>query len=150
MKLTFTVSKNPDKNAKEELVFLISNRTDKAAQVAYIYRVRWKIEHCFKQLKSNGFNLEEMNFKNPLKVMLMMAITVFLYVLCIVEGLKELKKSKPSDLKIYAGNKCYLTISVFSKGLSYLCSKFKNLSTFFDYLHDKLLDINLLFVQNVQ
>lgn len=58
MKLTFTVSKNPDKNAKEELVFLISNRTDKAAQIAYIYRVRWKIEHCFKQLKSNGFNLE--------------------------------------------------------------------------------------------
>jgi hypothetical protein len=146
---TFVVFKIPKKNAKENLIYFISSLKNKK-EIVKAYPIRWTIESCFKHLKSNGFNLEEMNFKNPLKIMLMMAITVFLYVLCIVEGLKELKKSKPSDLKKYANGKHFLTISVFSKGLSYLCLKFNNLITFIDYLYDELLDKNLLFLQNVQ
>ena len=89
MQLTFTVSKNADKNAKEEIIFLISNRTDSAVKIAYVYGIRWKIEHCFKQLKSNGFNLEAMNIRGRAKQNLMIAIIVFTYVLSILEGLSS-------------------------------------------------------------
>ncbi len=146
---SFVVFKNPKENADENLVYFISSLKDKK-QIVTAYPIRWTIESCFKHLKSNGFNLEAMNLKDSLKIMLMMGIVVFLYVLCIVEGLKQLKKSKPSDWKIYKNGKRFLTVSVFSKGLAYLNLKFKNLITFIRYLTIELADKNLLFLQNVQ
>ena len=46
----------------------------------------------FKCFKTNEFNLQQMNFKNPLKISLLMAIIVFAYVLCLLEGLKQRKQ----------------------------------------------------------
>lgn len=114
MQLTFTVSKNADKNAKEEIIFLISNRTDSAVKIAYVYGIRWKIEHCFKQLKSNGFNLEAMNIRGRAKQNLMIAIIVFTYVLSILEGLKNYKKIA---IKKYPDGTVSKAISVFRNGL---------------------------------
>ena len=59
-----------------------------AVTIAHIYPIRWKIEHCFKHLKSNGFCLETINLKGSARQHLLMAVMVFAYVLSIVEGLK--------------------------------------------------------------
>lgn len=146
---TFVVFKNPKETAKDKLLYFISSLKDKR-QIIKDYPIRWTIESCFKHLKSNGFKLEDMNLKNSLKIMLMMAIVVFLYVLCIIEGLKQLRKSKPSDWKIYKNGKQFLTVSIFRKGLSYVNLKFNNLRSFIEYLIHLLKGKNLLFLQNVQ
>ena len=131
MQLTFTVSKNPDKNAKEELMFLISNRTDNAIKIAYIYGIRWKIEHCFKQLKSNGFNLEAMNVKGKAKQNLMLAIVIFTYVLSILEGLKNYKKVAS---KKYADGSITKAVSVFRHGLDKIVILTSSLHKFIKYI----------------
>jgi ribonuclease HIII len=79
-----------------------------------------------------------------------MAIVVFLYVLCICEGLKQLKKMKPSDSKKFKDGTITLTVSIFRKGLAYVHLKFNNLRTFVRYLRTILKHKNLLFLQNVQ
>ena len=131
MQLTFTISKNPDKNAKEELMFLISNRTDNAIKIAYIYGIRWKIEHCFKQLKSNGFNLEAMNVKGKAKQNLMLAIVIFTYVLSILEGLKNYKKVAS---KKYADGSITKAVSVFRHGLDKIVILTSSLHKFIKYI----------------
>jgi len=131
VKLTFTVSKNPDKNAKEEIIFLISNRKDSAITIALIYKIRWKIEHCFKQLKSNGFNLEAMNVKGKARQNLMMAIVVFTYVISVLEGLKKYKKIA---VKKYADGTVSKAISVFRNGLDKIVILTSSLALFFKYI----------------
>ena len=131
MKLTFTIIKNPDKNAKEALIFLISNRTDNAIKIAFIYRIRWKIEHCFKQLKSNGFCLEAMNIKGKSKQNLMLAIVVFTYVLSVLEGLKNYKKIA---FKKYANGNVSKAVSVFRNGLDKIVILTSSISKFIKYI----------------
>ena len=112
-KYTFVIFKNPKKDPKEPLVYFISTLKRKK-KIVQVYPIRWTIECCFKHLKSNGFNLEELNLKEPEKIKLMMAIVTFLYVLCIHEGLIAYKVVKKSDLKKYADGKVTLAVSVFS------------------------------------
>ncbi|MGB0840010.1 MAG: transposase [Chitinophagales bacterium] len=135
MKLTFTVSKNPDKNAKEALLFLISNRTDKAFKIAFIYKIRWTIEHCFKQLKSNGFNLEQVNIRGKAKQNLMLAIVIFTYVLSVLEGLHNYKKIAS---KRYADGTITKAVSVFRNGLDKIVVLTSSLLKFIKYILKKI------------
>lgn len=146
---SFVVFKNPKTSATEPLIYFISSLKIKQ-QITEAYPIRWTIECCFKHLKSNGFRLENINMKDTLKIMLMMAIVVFLYVLCICEGLKQLKTVKLSNRKKYKNGTIFLTISIFRKGLSLVCLKFNNLNSFCLYLKLILKDRNLLILQNVQ
>jgi hypothetical protein len=131
MELTFTVSKNPDKNAKEEIMMLISNRKDSAIKIASIYKIRWKIEHCFKQLKSNGFDLEAMNVKGKAKQNLMRAIVVFTYVLSVLEGLKDYKKIA---VKTYSDGTTSKAVSVFRNGVDKIVILANSLQKIFKYI----------------
>jgi len=88
VKLYIVVVKNPKKNAKEPYLLLITNIDKPAVTIAAIYPIRWKIEHCFKHLKSNGFRLESINLNGAARQHLLMAVMVFAYVLSIIEGLK--------------------------------------------------------------
>lgn len=146
---TFVIFKNPKPDADEPLLYFISSLEDKR-QIIKAYPIRWTIECCFKHLKSNGFRLEEMSLKASLKIMLMMAIVVFLYVLCICEGLKQLKNTKSSDWKKFKNGTVTLAVSVFRKGLSYVSLRFNNLKSFIRYLSRILSDKNMTFLQNVQ
>lgn len=74
-KYTFLVFKNPKETAKEKLIYFIS--TLKKKKIVESYPIRWRIECCFKHLKSNGFNLEDLNFKQKQKIKMMMAIVTF-------------------------------------------------------------------------
>lgn len=70
------VLKNPKPDASEPLIYLLLNLEETSAQIAAHYPIRWQIETCFKHLKSNGFNLEEMNMDREYRSRLMMAVVV--------------------------------------------------------------------------
>lgn len=132
-KYTFVVFKNPKKEAKEALVYFISTLKCKK-KIVTSYPIRWKIECCFKHLKSNGFNLEDLNLKDSEKIKLMMAIVCFLYVLCINEGLIAYKKMKKSDIKKYSDGSESLAVSIFRKGLAIVDGKFYHFLSFLNFL----------------
>ena len=113
-KYTFVVFKNPKEDPKEPLVFFISTLKEKQ-KIVTAYPLRWKIECCFKHLKSNGFNLEDLNFKNSEKIKLMMAIVTFLYVLCINQGFLAYSNFKKSDFKIFKDQTVTMAVSIFRK-----------------------------------
>ena len=59
--------------AKEPFIFFITNM-EKIELAAQDYRKRWKIEVCFKHLKSFGFNLEDFNMAGQHKTNILMAV----------------------------------------------------------------------------
>ena len=61
-------------------------------KIVKLYPIRWTIA-CFKHLKSNGFK-EALNFKDSGKIKLTMGIVVFIYALCIEQGLTQLKQKE--------------------------------------------------------
>jgi hypothetical protein len=135
MHLDYIIVKNPRPDPDEELVYLLSNWTS-PTQAAQMYALRWQIEVCFKQLKSNGLDLEKMNVEGKEKRHLMMAIAVFIYTMAIREGMLEeyrkghrilFKKDKRTGFH-------YRAISVFRKGISILRRSFFELKGFIRYL----------------
>ena len=131
---SFVIFKNPKtEGVKKEdtLIYYLSTLKNKAKIIA-LYPTRWKIECCFKHLKTNGFNLEEVNLGTPEKIKMMMAILVFLYAICIYQGIKEYENGlKKSDYKKYKNGKITLTKSIFRTGLSIVQGKFTDLQSFF-------------------
>lgn len=87
---------------------------------------------CFRQLKTKGFNLEDLNFRNDKKIILMAAIVVMAYVLSIHQGL-ETKKHK---FKKYLNGQKLLAISIFRLGLSKLKTKVWTFHRFMNLLDD--------------
>lgn len=132
-KYTFVVFKNPKPDAKEPLFYFLSTLLNRK-EIIKAYPIRWKIECCFKHLKSNGFNLESLNLKNTEKIKLMMAIVCFLYTLCVNQGLIAYRTIKKSDYKKYACGLSTLAVSVFKKGKTILSGNFYNLTSFIDFI----------------
>ncbi|MBK8565500.1 MAG: transposase [Saprospiraceae bacterium] len=58
-----------------------------AAKISEAYRKRWGIEVFFLHCKTNGFNMEDLNFKNLEKVQLLMALAAVAYVFSLLNGL---------------------------------------------------------------
>lgn len=91
---TYVVFRHPKpKTKEEELLFFLSTLTSRY-KIIHTYPIRWKIECSFLHLKSNGFDLEAINFKDAKKIELMMAILVFAYVICIFFGQRNKDKIK--------------------------------------------------------
>jgi len=109
------MTKNLKPDYKEPYVFFITNVQDAGKALEY-YTQRWKIECCFRHLKSNGFNIEAMNFKDDRKIELLMGVVVTAYAIAIREGLLQ-QLHKPFAIKKYKNGKQYSEISVFRKGL---------------------------------
>lgn len=129
--LQFVAIKNPKNDPKDPVIFLLTNLIEKPAKlVAEEYCVRTKIEQCFKHLKSNGFQLEQLNLRTKTRCRLLMAVTIFTYVLSINEGLKTYEKV---PLKLYPDGSIEKAVSVFRHGLDQLISKSKNLIEFYQY-----------------
>ena len=136
-KYTFVVFKNPKINADEPLVYFLST-LNKKQKIVKVYPIRWSIECCFKHLKSNGFNLEDLNLRKKEKIKLMMAIVSFLYTLCIHQGILAYSTFKKSDFKKYRDGTVTLAVSIFQKGRALLAGKFHNLRSFLEFLKDIL------------
>lgn len=114
--------RNPQPVADQPLLMWITSLPE-AAQAAEAYRQRWQTECLFKHLKTNGFNLQQVNLKNPNRLNLMMAAVVLAYVVSLAEGLRQPTKA----LKRYAQGAVYRAVSLFRQGLSRLTRYFGSL-----------------------
>ena len=96
--------------------FIATKKSPKWVRITY-YK-RWKIEVFFEDIKEKGIRLEQINFKDLMKVRLMVAVASLCYALCLKQGLIEFKKRKIAyKLDKKSGNR-YLRTSIFTKGFS--------------------------------
>lgn len=132
--LTFVVVTNRQAQDKEELLYLLSSLC-KAFTISETYRKRWLTECLFKHMKSNGFHLEELGFKDENKIRLLLSILVFCYCLAIHEGLKYDKYVRCNH---YKNGSVYRQVSVFRNGLDWLAAISRDIVTFLDYLSKEI------------
>ena len=132
---SFVIIKNPKHDPKEPYIYFISDLKD-AKAIANHYLKRWKIESAFKHLKTNGFNIENANLKDDLKIELLMAIVVFAYVVAVKEGILKMNTIK---MKKYNNGKTYLSISVFRTGYTILQALCKTINQFIQYIESLIL-----------
>lgn len=128
-------------DAKEPYVLLITNLFD-WQKAQHIFRRRWPIECCFKHMKSNGFDLENLHLEGQHKINLLFAILTFVYVLAIRQGILSGYKHKVK-LKKATNGKLYPEQSLFRFGLYQLKLLVKELSHLIIYLIRLLEQIDL-------
>lgn len=134
---TFVVVKNNHKGRnKEPYLYFISDLRN-AYEIVNHYLKRWKIECCFRHLKSNGFNIEDINLKSDLKIELMMGILACTYLIAIIEGTIQHHIS-PSKMKIYKNGTTYPVISIFRSGYIQLQCFLIHLKNIVIYISDRL------------
>ena len=131
----FIMAKNPDKRAKDKILYLLTTLDETPSKTVSRYALRWKIECCFKHMKSNGFQLEQINLKGKARPKLLTAVVLFAYVISIHEGLKEYKKVRTIKKK---NGVIVKAISVFRYGREKLIVKLKNLNKFIDYIQQNI------------
>lgn len=100
------------------------------------YTKRWRIECLFHHLKTNGFNLEDINLADAAKNNLMMAIVSLAYVLTIKAGWKKRKSVR--SIK-YKDGTTYPAESVFRMGLGEVLNYCRNFIVFLAYLKSAFL-----------
>ena len=150
---TIVMTKNFKYDPKEPYVYFLSDLSN-AKEIMSYYTQRWKIECCFKHLKTNGFNLEALNLKNDNKIMLMIAVVIITYALAIKEGiLKYIQKQ--IAMKHYKNGKVYPEMSIFRKGLEVLDGLMDGLFEFICYLIHQIKHYTkhpylLILIKNVQ
>lgn len=140
--LITNIVKLPQENPKdkEDFILLITNLQDKE-QCQTIFRRRWPIECCFKHMKSNGFDLEELNLEGQHKVELLFGILSFVYVLAIRQGIIN-QYEDVVPIKQYAGGKAYRQQSLFRFGLFHLKKIVKELKHLMTHLIKLIIEIN--------
>ncbi|MDJ1486450.1 transposase, partial [Cytophagaceae bacterium YF14B1] len=82
------IYRNENQSEKEPLVYLLTNRVKKK-RIGKQYRKRWKIEYCFKHLKTNGFNLEQVAFQDTTKIRLLISFVIVAYILALEQGILQ-------------------------------------------------------------
>jgi hypothetical protein len=150
LELHYIILKNPRPDADDELIYLLSDWKSPIA-AARIYELRWQIEVCFKHLKTNGLNLEQMSVRGKEKRHLMMAMAILVYILSIREGIIEETILKDKVLyKIDTHSGFYYRVeSVFKKGQSVLLRKLLQAKCFLRYLKSIISDDFLFLFKNV-
>lgn len=131
---TIVMMPNPKQDADEPVMIFLTTLPD-AAQAAELYAKRWKIECLFRHLKTNGYNLEDLNLKDPNKNLLMMAIVTTAYILAIREGWKR-RNRIPTQR--YADGSVWPEVSIFREGLAILTAKCNHFIVFLDYVFKAL------------
>jgi hypothetical protein len=129
------VYRNENQNEKEPLVYLLTNRLN-AKRIGKQYRKRWKIEYCFKHLKTNGFNLEQVAFQDTNKIRLLISFVIVAYILALEQGILQEKHNPVRHIRYISGKK-YRSVSIFRDGLQKLKEKLTCLIDFREYLHNR-------------
>jgi len=123
------------KGKKDKWLVLISDKQD-VEWISESFPKRWGIEVFFYHCKTNGFNLEDLNFVDPLKAQLMMGLTAICYVLCILKGIK-CQRTEKVNWKNYKTKKSR-SISLFRLGYDNLKNEIHNLKELIDFIEDQL------------
>ena len=155
---TIVMTKNLKQDKKEPYIYFISDK-ENAQEVLKDYIKRWKIECCFRHLKSNGFNVEVMNLKDDGKIQLMIGIVIIAYTLAIKEGLIEHFKH-PIPFKKYKNGKMYLSVSLFRLGIEIIDRLVLTLKSVLNFIVEQLANpypksridkqLNFIKIKNVQ
>jgi len=121
MRLKILMVKNISKTDKDDIIYLITNQLGADAyRIAQDYFLRWKIELCFKHLKSSGFQLTKLNLACKFRAQLLLAIMVLAYTLAVVEGIKHLKRI---PMKSFANGIKTKAVAIFREGIDSICAK---------------------------
>jgi hypothetical protein len=116
-RIEFWRNKHHEEAKKEPVIFLITNVLDKK-RVGKKYQQRWKIEYCFKHLKTNGFNIEDIGFKKIHKLQFLISVIIVVYILAICKGIIVDKKNQTkSKWKTYKSGLISRATSIFRTGL---------------------------------
>ncbi len=135
--------------SKEKYTYFISD-IESVKEIIDTYNKRWTIEIFFKNVKTNGFNLEDLNMTDPDKIQLAACVVGFAYVLAIVEGIEQVKY-KPIPMKSYKNRDKtefvdYMAVSLFTVGYNMLQIKVHTVLDLLDYiLKSILIDVDLNF-----
>ena len=116
-------------------------------KTAAIYRSRWKIESLFFHLKSNRYNLKDLNLRNPGKSRLLLALFALAYTLAVREGLKRQNRTPHNIRKDGSSSP---EVSVFRDGLAILTTKCHDFIDFIQYILSFFSAKNHRFCKNVQ
>lgn len=143
---TIVMMPNPKQDAKEP-VFIFLTTLPNATKAAELYVKRWKIECLFRHLKTNGYNLEDLNLKAAGKNLLMFAILTTAYILAVREGLMRHEKIAK---KRYADGSEWPETSIFREGLAVLTATCYRFVDFLKYVFDALSPKNHAIFKNVQ
>jgi Transposase DDE domain len=137
---------NPKHGADEKVVIMLTTLVD-AKRAVRLYSKRWKIETMFKHLKTNGYNLEDLNMFKDGKLDLMMALVALAYIMTIKLGLKDADEIRLNKYK--DGNEV-LEVSVFRNGLALITSFCFDIIEFAKYVLANFYPKRLMLKQNVQ
>lgn len=137
---------NPKPGADEPVMIFLTTLAN-TRHAAACYKNRWKIECLFKHLKTNGYNLEDLNLKHPGKTRLMLAVVVTAYILAVKEGWK---RKNPIPLKEYADGTTFPAMSIFRAGLAFVIEKCQSLHIFLKYFQTLLPPKRRPILENVQ
>lgn len=91
------------KRVKGEFVIICSN-VKNSSKVLKTYRLRWQIERCFLQMKTNGFNLQNTHMTimdRLMKLMCIITVALFLASLCGLVQKCPFKKTVGTPLYSY-------------------------------------------------
>jgi hypothetical protein len=119
-------------NKDEPIIYLITNILTKK-RVGKQYAKRWKIEYCFKHLKTNGFNLEDMSLTDLKKIRLMISLVVVAYILAVREGIIQQRTHKIRVIEYKNGDKLP-AVSIFRNGLQSISNQIVSWLDFDYYL----------------
>ncbi len=119
-------------NQDEPIIYLITNILTQK-RVGKQYAKRWKIEYCFKHLKTNGFNLEDMSLTDLKKIRLMISLVVVTYILAVREGIIQGKVQKVRVIK-YKNGDVLPAVSIFRNGLQSISNQIVSWLDFDKYL----------------
>ena len=134
----------------EPYIYLITNNED-ISNAAHTYRKRWKIETCFKHLKSGGFNLEDMNLEFPHKTDILMAVLSLVYAMTIFVAENNCE-IKDIPMQKFKNNKVFPRVSTFRLGKSIMSAakKWEDFINIFlemaSFAFDKLLKNKILYI----
>jgi hypothetical protein len=131
---------NRDSKAEDQTVFLISNLSGKK-HISETYLLRWKIERMFKQMKSEGYNLEDINLKSKGRRNLLILLVCMAYALTIRAALDKHREFK--TIKRKDGSE-HLKVSIFQIGITLMTKHTRTLKDFKRYIGQFFLSQNPL------
>ncbi len=118
---------NPKKTNREDRVIIFLTKGRPVRKTVDQYVKRWRIECLFRHLKTNGFNLEEMNLKDGKEdfMFLIVCLAYALTIRCAAKTEKSIRQIK------FADGDARPAVSIFREGLSNITI---HLGRFIDFL----------------
>ncbi|MBL7977629.1 MAG: hypothetical protein JNN12_04750 [Bacteroidetes Order II. Incertae sedis bacterium] len=95
---TLVMCLNRNRKAADKTLFLLSNLKGRKA-IAQTYLMRWKIERMFKQLKSEGYDIEAVNLKTAERRCLLILAACIAFALTVAAAWGRYKKFKTINRK---------------------------------------------------